>query len=214
MAGEATQTLVRLPRMQVMLPLTHEPFASLVVVLFAWIGAQDKYLLKYDLAWREAAHLAGHSVVVLRLIAPTWLSFDASVRDVLLTPHDSLLLDLQHVLGGHATSDPSLATALATCPIALQFFSNGGAYAYEALSLLRSAHPWTSRVMCSVFDSSPVNILPRAVRLVLANTLGTVGGAVALSLHELLQRIKATPLPPAVLTLSQYNLTRSLHLHN
>jgi hypothetical protein len=158
----------------------------LVVVLFAWIGAEDKYaslrsqsgsqsvtpsfvryLLKYDAAWRRAA--AGRNLVTVRVNAPVWLSFDASLRDIALTSYGQLVLDLGDLLTGHIQGVTAAALLPSHCPLLLHFFSNGGAYAYEALTL--HPHEWLRRCAGCVFDSCPVDILPHAVKHVVVSAV-------------------------------------------
>lgn len=159
---------------------------SLVVVIFAWIGALPRYLSKYNTLWQRIAAEAGLGIIVVMIAPPTWLSFDASLRDIQLTSYSLLLEDLAELLTPAVNDNDPLHTD----SLLLQFFSNGGAYAYEAISSSPSRCPWLRRCVGCVFDSCPVNILPHAVKLVLHNTLGAAGGAVAWRFYQLLQSLK------------------------
>jgi hypothetical protein len=135
--------------------------AALVVLLFAWIGAEERYLAKYDELWDAVGARVGRDVVVVRVVAPIWLSFDASLRDVNLTAYSQLLDEVRELLEGEkrrakedTAADSWLRDTLTSSPVLLNFFSNGGAYAYEALTQHLPSHcGWLRRVIGTVFDS-------------------------------------------------------------
>lgn len=185
-------SVLRLPRLGVdaSLWLQPGPFATSAgtvgVLLFGWMGAQPRHLAKYAAVWTAALRARGLGAAVLGLVLPLWLSFDASLRDAAATSHSLLLEDLDDLL-----SDPGCP--LSAPPLVLQFFSNGGAYVFEVLSLTSSQpkrRVWLRRVDGLVFDSCPVDIVPSAVQQVVQNTLGAVGGGTAWGFYRILRTVQ------------------------
>ena len=187
--GEAP-SVIRLPRLGVEASLWKEsgqPAAARIgVLLFGWMGARPRHLAKYAAVWARTLRARGADAAVLGVLLPLWLSFDASLRDAALTAHALLLEDLDELLG-----DPRCP--LSETPLVLQFFSNGGAYVFEVISL-PSPRPerraWLERVQGLVFDSCPVDIVPSAVRQVVQNTLGAAGGHTAWGFYRLLRMVQ------------------------
>ena len=145
--------------------------ANVSVIVVGFLGATWRQLRRYAEAWGEILsrqHFASRLLVVR---PPVSFVFNAGcTSDPSLTGYGALAVDLkQSLMPGESC--------------VLHLLSNGGAFLYEALvsetSSSESSEFWGRSLRGVVFDSSPVDITPSAIRIASQQSLGEVGSAVA-----------------------------------